>query len=64
MRIALFVLALVASTASSQETYPWKAAAAVEKISPTENLWMAGYAARKGPMTGVKQDIFAKMLTL
>ncbi len=50
--------------ARAQTPYPWKAAAASEKITPTGKVWMAGYAARKGPMESVKQDIYAKALAI
>ncbi len=42
----------------------WKAGVARETITPTESMWMAGYAARKGPSEEVMQDLHAKVLTL
>ncbi len=44
--------------------YPWKAAVATADITPTESVWMAGYAARKGPSEKVLQPIHAKVLTV
>ncbi|MCB1066023.1 MAG: neutral/alkaline non-lysosomal ceramidase N-terminal domain-containing protein [Verrucomicrobiae bacterium] len=44
--------------------YPWKAAVATADITPKENLWMAGYAARKGPSEKVLQPIHAKVLAI
>jgi hypothetical protein len=42
----------------------WKAGAASVVITPSENLWMAGYSARKKPAEGTAQDLFAKALAL
>ncbi|MDX1983041.1 MAG: neutral/alkaline non-lysosomal ceramidase N-terminal domain-containing protein [Bryobacteraceae bacterium] len=42
----------------------WKAGAAKYEITPTESIWMAGYAARTKPSEGVRQPIYAKALAL
>lgn len=42
----------------------WKAGAAKSEITPTESIWMAGYAARTKPSEGVRQPIYAKALAL
>ncbi|MCA8982449.1 MAG: neutral/alkaline non-lysosomal ceramidase N-terminal domain-containing protein [Planctomycetaceae bacterium] len=42
----------------------WKAALGKAKITPTDPMWMAGYAARTKPSEGVVQDLFAKALVL
>jgi neutral ceramidase len=42
----------------------WKAGTAKAKITPTEPMWMAGYASRTKPSEGVTQDLFAKTLVL
>lgn len=42
----------------------WKAGAATAVITPKENMWMAGYAARKKPSEGVARDLYAKALAL
>jgi neutral ceramidase len=42
----------------------WKAAAAKAVITPTEPMWMAGYASRNKPSEGTTQDLFAKALVL
>ena len=42
----------------------WQAAAVSVVITPTKNLWMAGYAGRKKPAEGKVQDLFAKALAL
>lgn len=40
----------------------WKAAVTKADITPEPGIWMAGYAARKGPAEKVLQPIFAKAL--
>jgi len=50
--------------AVAKPTLTWKAAAATAVITPKENMWMAGYAARKAPSEGVAQQLFAKALAL
>ncbi|MEY4938598.1 MAG: hypothetical protein RIQ93_333 [Verrucomicrobiota bacterium] len=42
----------------------WKAAAGSVVVTPTKNLWMAGYANRKKPAEGKAQELFAKSLAL
>ncbi len=42
----------------------WKAAAAAIPITPTEPMWLAGWAARRSPATGKAMDLFAKALAL
>ena len=42
----------------------YKAGTASEKITPTEPLWMAGYAARTQPAQGTISDLFASALAL
>ncbi len=42
----------------------WRTGAAAVKITPSESIWMAGYAARTKPSEGVLQDIHAKALAL
>ncbi len=63
----VFVFTLFAATGESPcgaADYPWKASVARRDITPEENVWMAGYAARKGPSEKVQQRIFAKALAL
>jgi hypothetical protein len=52
------------SSAIPSEKLEWKAGAAVVDITPAGPLWMAGYAARKGPSQGVAQRLHAKALAL
>ncbi|MCE9607249.1 MAG: hypothetical protein K8U03_20380 [Planctomycetia bacterium] len=42
----------------------WKAGTATAVITPKENMWMAGYAARTKPSEGVARDLFGKALAL
>jgi len=42
----------------------WKAGVAKVDITPTEPIWMSGYAARTKPSEGVRQKIWAKALAL
>jgi neutral ceramidase len=42
----------------------WKAGVARVSITPTEPVWMAGYAARKKPHESVRQEIYAKALAI
>ncbi|HUQ68514.1 MAG TPA: hypothetical protein VM165_03260, partial [Planctomycetaceae bacterium] len=65
-RIAMWLLlgvCLVDCTVPA-EGADWKAAAVEAKITPTESMWMAGYASRTKPSEGVAQDLFAKALVI
>lgn len=42
----------------------WRAAVRTVNITPTNSMWMAGYASRKGPGGGKTTDLFAKVLVL
>ena len=42
----------------------WKAGVASIVITPKDSMWMAGYAARKGPSEGKVHDLWAKALAL
>jgi len=42
----------------------WQAGAAAVDITPTESIWLAGYAARTKPSESVRQPIHAKALAL
>lgn len=58
------VLSLVGSVADAQSTALWKAGVASVKVTPTEPMWMAGYAARTKPSEGVASDLYCKALAL
>ena len=54
----------IQADAAAKPALTWKAAAATAVITPKDNMWMAGYAARKAPSEGVAQQLFAKALAL
>lgn len=56
-------LVLVATTVHGQQT-PWRVGLAETKITPTQPLFLAGYASRNKPMEGVHDDLYAKALVL
>jgi neutral ceramidase len=43
---------------------PWRAGIAVRNLTPAGPIWLAGYAARNAPSTGVDLDVHAKALAL
>ncbi|HRP05708.1 MAG TPA: neutral/alkaline non-lysosomal ceramidase N-terminal domain-containing protein, partial [Opitutaceae bacterium] len=43
---------------------PWRAGVAVRNLTPTGPIWLAGYAARNAPSTGIDLDVHAKALAL
>lgn len=42
----------------------WKAGAAATAITPSEPMWLAGWAARREPASGAAMDLFARALAL
>lgn len=54
----------VTQTKSAPSELAWKAGTATSVITPKENMWMAGYAARKKPSEGTARELFAKALAL
>jgi len=42
----------------------WKAGVANARITPKENMWMSGYAAREKPADGTLHDLWVKALAL
>lgn len=63
---ALALLFALASTGVAADPPPleWKAGTATVDVTPTELMWMAGYAARTKPAEGRAQDLFAKALAV
>jgi neutral ceramidase len=43
---------------------PWKAGVATQSITPSEMVWMAGYASRNKPAEGITSELFAKAVWL
>ena len=66
--IALLVVFLAAAVVVSLPcpalAAGWKTGTAKEKVTPQDPLWMAGYAARTHPASGVLNDLWAKALVL
>src|SRR5688572_14251183 len=59
------ILCLSMSVCADAQTEPqWKAGVAKVKITPTEPIWMAGYAARTKPSEGVQTELYLKALAL
>jgi hypothetical protein len=61
--VAVFFIG-VCNVACGETVLTWKAGTATAVITPKENMWMAGYAARKKPSEGVARDLFAKALAI
>ena len=57
-------LLLLMITASSFASDGWKAGVSSSNITPTEPIWMAGYASRDRPAEGKLTDLWAKALVL
>jgi hypothetical protein len=49
---------------AADESASWQAGAASAVITPKQDMWMSGYAARKKPSEGVALDLYAKALAL
>ncbi len=64
MRTALGLLALFAVLPATAADPAYKAGVARVNITPTEFIWMSGYASRKMPAEGKTHDLFAKALAL
>ncbi len=59
------ILCLSMSVCADAQTEPqWKAGVAKVKITPTESIWMAGYAARTKPSEGVQTELYLKAVAL
>ena len=64
-RMWIVCLLFLAATFSAYSAGPgWRAGCARTKITPQNPIWMAGYAFRDHPSEGVRQDIWAKALSL
>jgi len=62
--IVLIVLVGLSGVSLRAGETTWRAGTARAKITPTEPLWMAGYAARDHPAEGVLHDLWIKVLAL
>lgn len=61
MRMKSLALLLIVSTAYAKD---WKVGLGRIDITPSEPVWMSGYAGRKTPSQGVSQRIWAKALAV
>src|SRR5690554_350909 len=48
----------------AQDTQGWKAGTSKQAITPTEAMWMAGFASRTEPARGKLHDLWIKALAL
>lgn len=65
--LLVFVIALVWSGCAAvtpSERAGWRAGVGREKITPTDALWMTGYASRDHPAEGTSQDLWVKALAI
>lgn len=61
----LSVLLLLAAPAFAVADEPgWKAGFGTAKITPTQPMWMSGYASRTAPAEGTETDLWAKAAVL
>src|SRR6476660_7466620 len=58
------LLALVAFPLSLPAASTWLAGTAKANITPTESMWLAGYASRTKPAEGKSTDLWIKVLAL
>ena len=63
MKLIVLVLALTVSGIAEAQT-EFRAGAARVKVTPSESIWLSGYAGRTKPSEGVLQDIFVKALAI
>lgn len=61
--VVAFFLPLLVSAAQPAPA-GWRAGTGREKITPTDALWMTGYAVRERPADGTAQDLWAKALAV
>src|SRR5437867_3562804 len=60
----VFVMTLAQSDARAADEYDWNAGVASVVITPSQPMWMAGYASRTKPSDGVLSELHAKALVL
>lgn len=60
----LFSLILVTNAGFAAESQTWRVGTAQVNITPTNLMWMGGFAARTKPAEGKLDDLFAKVLVL
>jgi hypothetical protein len=58
------LLAASAAAAAGPDPPGWKAGVAVQKITPDEPMWLAGYGSRNKPSEGKLTELYVKALAL
>lgn len=58
------LIALAIATATQADEPGWKAGFGTVKITPTQPMWMSGYAGRTAPAEGTETDLWAKAMAL
>lgn len=62
---AILVLVIASANLYAEEIVaPWKAGVATVSVTPSEPMWMAGYASRTKPSDGVISELHAKALVI
>lgn len=64
MRWLLVLGVLVVSTTGLADEADWKAGVATVTITPSQPIWMAGYAGRTKPSEGTRSELHAKALVV
>ncbi len=64
LALAVGLILTVPAFAAEEPTPAYRAGVAVKVITPTEPVWMAGYASRTKPADGKIHDLYAKALCL
>ncbi len=60
----VFVMTFAQSDARAADDHDWKAGVATVVVTPSQPMWMAGYASRTKPSDGVLSELHAKALVL
>lgn len=64
MRLSIVLFLMVAAHTALAAEPTWQAGVASVKVTPTEPMYMAGYASRKTPSEGVISELMVKVLVL
>lgn len=62
--VVLSLNSLSASPGQNSDSEAWKAGIARSIITPSESIWLAGYASRTHPSDGVLADLWVKVLAI
>lgn len=66
IKIILFLFLFIpfGESAHAQENMDWRAGTATINITPTQSMWLGGYASRQSPSKGVRQEVWIKAVAL